>query len=40
MKFKDDCPYLGEDGIIKLKFTIKTVNEDYAPFITVVGGEE
>lgn len=40
MKFKDDCPYLGKDGIIKLKFTIKTVNEDYAPFITVVGGEE
>lgn len=39
MKFEKSCPYLSENGTIRLKFTCKTVYEDYSPQITVVGGE-
>ena len=40
MKFKEHCPYLNEDGTMKLKFECSTVYEDFSPRIMVVGGED
>lgn len=39
MEFKEGCPYLSKDGIIRLRFDCKTIYEDYSPQITVVGGD-
>lgn len=39
MEFEDGCPYLGDNGLIKLKFTCPDVEWRYTPQITVVGGE-
>lgn len=40
MEFEKSCPYLSEDGTIRLKFSCKTPYDDYSPQITVVGGEK
>lgn len=39
MEFPDGCPYIDEDGVIKMKFTSSVIDEtDYAPDITAIGG--
>lgn len=38
MEFDGACPYLLEDGMIRLRFTCKYEYSDYAPRITVIGG--
>lgn len=38
MEFDGACPYLSEDGMIRLRFTCKYEYSDYAPRITVIGG--
>lgn len=40
MKFEDGCPYMDEDGVIRMKFVGPPVGDDvdYAPEITVIGG--
>ncbi len=39
MEFADNCPYIDETGIIRMKFTSPlTDGVDYAPEITVIGG--
>lgn len=40
MEFKKSCPYLTEQGTIKMKFVCKSAYDDYSPQITVVGGFE
>ncbi len=40
MEFKKSCPYLTEQGTIKMKFVCKSPYDDYSPQITVVGGFE
>ena len=40
VKFDNGCPYLDDEGRIKMKFTAGKSYEDYVPFITVVGGME
>lgn len=40
MEFKEGCPYMSKDGIIRLRFDCKNVYEDYSPQITVVGGDK
>lgn len=39
MEFPDGCPYIDENGIVKMKFTSSLMDEtDYAPEITAIGG--
>ena len=39
MEFSDGCPYIDENGVIRMKFTSSLVDEtDYAPEITAIGG--
>lgn len=39
MEFPDGCPYIDENGIVKMKFISSLVDEtDYAPEITAIGG--
>lgn len=40
MEFKDECPYIDDNGVIRLKFTCPNAGDYiYTPQITVVGGE-
>lgn len=39
MEFSDGCPYMDENGVVKMKFTTPlTDGVDYAPEITAIGG--
>lgn len=38
IKFDGECPYLAENGVLKLRFTCNKEYEDYTPQITVIGG--
>lgn len=38
IKFKGKCPYINDVGVVQIKFTCNTKDEDYAPSLTILGG--